>query len=179
MTHFDASQPAATAANDLLQQVVDLGGRQLHAYLCCGNSNGINGSRIYCLHFPTKFLLPLDRQPSLWDNTNFAFPGEVLQGQVTTVVFPTTAFDVFTARVKSLDYMVQHLDDLTPATPLFPPELPEAADTEEQTVQQFCYLPAVYVPLLLSAGGYTVRQVWERVSIHAYEEKEKTIHRRD
>jgi hypothetical protein len=163
MARFSANRPDALAANELLSQVVSLGGNQLHAYLLCGISNGAHGPRIYCVHFPTSFISSLEGQSSLWDHINFAFLGDVMSGQVTTVVFPNSAFDVFTARVRTPDYMSQHLDELTAESPLFPAEPPGAANTEEITVRQAIYLPAVYVPLLLSASGYTAKQVWERL----------------
>ncbi len=41
--------------------------------------------------------------------------------------------------------------------------LPNPADAtiEEVTVRKFAYLPAIYVPLFLSANGYSPRQVWD------------------
>lgn len=163
MNRFATDQPNAVAAEELLRQVVDLGGNQLHAYLCCGDTNGFNGPRIYCLHFPTRFLSALDGQRSMWDQANFAFLGEAVGSQVTTVVFPVDAFNMVTTRVKTQDYILQHLDTLTEIDPLFPPELPGSVHAEEVTTRTLSYLPAVYVPLLLSAGGYTPKQVWERL----------------
>jgi hypothetical protein len=163
MTRFDVATPNAAHADELLRQVVDLGGHQLQAYLCCGNTNGFNGPRIYCLHFPIRFMSSLDGQRSMWDDTHFASLGEVLGGQNTTVAFPANAFEPVNTRVRTQDYMLQHLEDLTDANPLFLHEPPGAANTEELMVRHVSYLPAVYVPLLLSAGGYTVRQVWERL----------------
>jgi len=59
--------------------------------------------------------------------------------------------------------MLQHLNDLTTAMPLFPPVAEDEADAIEVTVRKVSYLPTVYVPLFLSAGGYTIKQAWDRL----------------
>jgi len=112
------------------------------------------------VHCPTKFIGAFDGTVSPWDNLSFAFLGEVVQRMATTVFFPNEAFSPKTLRVKTLDYIVQHLDELNDL-PLFPPVLPDEADTEEITTRNCMFLPSAYTPLLLSARGYTPKQAWE------------------
>ncbi len=131
--------------------------------LFCGVGTGNSGPRIYCLHFPTKFYASLEGNPSHWDNLRFAFLGEVLQGHITSVLLPNDAFATVTVPTKTQAYILQHLDVLTAASPLFPPVQLGDADVEKISTQRLMYLPAVYVPLLLSAGGYSIKQVREKL----------------
>jgi len=163
MARFEASVPAAIASNVLFQQVTGIGAGQLQAYLRCSSGVGQAAPRIHCVHLPTKFHASLEGEPSAWDDRCFAFLGDVVQGHVTNVLFEETSFDIITTHTRSQDYMLQNLEALTTQSPLFPPIGANNADTEEITTRNVIYLPAAYVPLFLSAGGYTPKQVWERL----------------
>jgi len=163
MARFEASVPAAVASDMLFQQVTGIGAGQLQAYLRCSSGVGQAGPRIHCVHLPTKFHASLEGEPSAWDDRCFAFLGEVVQGHVTNVLFEETSFDIVTTYTRSQEYMSQNLEALTSQSPLFPPIGANHADAEEVTTRHVMYLPAAYVPLFLSAGGYTPRQVWERL----------------
>jgi hypothetical protein len=164
MNRFAANPQDAVASATLFNQVTGVGSRQLNAYLCCGTGKGGPlGPRIYCVLFPSKYAASINGDPTFWDNLTFAFLGDVIQGQATTVIFPNDAFDTVTTRTRTSAYMLQHLNDLTTAMPLFPPVADDEADALEVTVRKVIYLPAVYVPLFLSAGGYTIKQAWDRL----------------
>jgi hypothetical protein len=159
MARFDASRVDALPGATLMNQVVGLGSATPQAYLLVASTP--QGPRIYCAHIPSRFFGALDGTVTLWDNQAFAFLGDVVRGHVTTINFPEDAFDAVQVWVKSENYMrnnQQELDDL----PLFPPNLPDADDPDliQVTVRKCMYLPAAYVPLLLSAGGYSIKQVW-------------------
>ncbi len=77
------------------------------------------------------------------------------------VQLPDTLFRAINnTRVKTSDYMVTHLDELTAYG--FPAcQDANNADSTLVTTRQAMYLPPRYVPLLLNASGYTIRQVWD------------------
>jgi len=158
MTRFDAAREGAASSVSLYSQVVATGYRVPQAFLVCGGT--AQGPRIYCLHHPAKFISSIDGSLSPWDDLSFAFLGEVTHGLISTVSFPTAAFDVVNLRVKKLNYILQHLDDLIDL-PVFPPLQPNDDDAEEITTRNVMFLPAAYVPLLLNASGYTPKQMWE------------------
>jgi hypothetical protein len=76
--------------------------------------------------------------------------------------FPENAFEPITTWAKTEEYITQHLDVLQ-HNPTFPPDLPDANDPNisEVTTRRFMFLPHVYVPLVLSARGYTMKQLWD------------------
>jgi hypothetical protein len=101
MARFDASALNALEGPVLFNQVTSIGSTQLQAYLCCGTGVGHNPPRIYCVHSPAKFVPALDGAPSAWDGWTFAFLGELVQGQVTNILLPNTAFDITTVWAQS------------------------------------------------------------------------------
>jgi len=151
MRRFSANPQDAVTSVTLFNRVVGQGSR------CGTGRGGLQGPHIYCIHFPTKFVASLNGNPTFWDNSSFAFLGDMVQGQVMTVIFPSDTFDTITTGTKTSLYMLQHLDALIPATPLFPPVVEGEVDSIKVTVCKVIYLPAVYVPLFLSAGGYTIK----------------------
>jgi hypothetical protein len=144
----------------LFQQVVSIGESSPQAYLFCANTAA--EPRIYCTHAPCRYISSLDGTPTPWDNKSFAFLGDLVQNLISTIQFPDNAFEEIQVQVQTADYMLHHLDDLN-ISPVFIPVEPDAEDlaVQENRTRHFIYLPAVYVPLLLSAGGYTVHQAWE------------------
>jgi len=162
MTRFDAMQPNAPTSPNLFQQVVSIGESAPQAYLFCANTAA--EPRIYCAHAPCRYLSSLDGTPTPWDTQSFAFIGDLVQNLISTIQFPDNAFEVIQVRVRTADYMLQHLDELN-LHPVFVPVEPDVEDPTTQVIRtrRFMYLPAVYVPLFLSAGGYTIRQIWERL----------------
>jgi len=158
MIRFDASRDGAIAGDLLFQQVVLSGGNIPQAYQCCGNTT--TGPRIFCLHCSAKFIGAFDGTVSPWNDLSFAFIGEVVQKMATSVFFLNEAFNANTLLVKTMDYILQHLDELNDL-PVFPPILPGEDDSEEVTTRNFIFLPAVYAPLLLNSRGYTPKQMWE------------------
>jgi hypothetical protein len=158
MQRFDANQPGAPASDVLYEQVVTTGGDVPQAYLFCAET--VQGPLILCAHFPCKYKSALDGSLSRWDDLSFAFVGELVQGMVTTMIFPRDAFDIVTVHTRTTEYFLQHLDDLRPILPVI---LPNAADAtiEEVRTRKFAYLPAAYVPLFLNTNGYTPTQVWD------------------
>jgi hypothetical protein len=159
MAHFDASRAEALPSATLMSQVVGLGSTTPQAYLLCASTP--QGPRIYCTHLPSRFFGVLDGTATPRDNQAFAFLGDVVHGLVTTINFPKDAFDTVQVWVKTETYMLNNQPELE-AAPLFPPNLPDPDDPDliQVTVQKFMYLPAAYVPLFLSAGGYSIKQVW-------------------
>jgi len=159
MTRFDAAQLNAPASAALLQQVVSLGENTLQAYLFCANTTV--EPRIYCAHSPSRYVSSLEGIPTPWDNQSFAFLGDLVQNLMSPIQFPDSAFEEITVHAKTVDYILQNLDELA-GNPVFVPVDPALDDPtiQEITTRQFMYLPAVYVPLFLSASGYSIRQTW-------------------
>jgi hypothetical protein len=158
MQRFDASQDDAIVGATLLQQVVRHGGKTLQSYLCCGRS--MSGPKIFALHLPSLFTGTFDSEATIWDDKCFAIKGDVVQGMVSVVNFPNDAFDTLEVRVKSLEYMLENLEELQ-AMPLFPAALDNEEETEIIRPRNFMFLPAAYASLLLRSTGYTALEVWE------------------
>ncbi len=158
MQRFDASQDDAIANATLFQQVVRQGGRTLQSYLCCGRS--MNGPKVFALHLPSIFIGTFDSEATIWDDKCFAIKGDVVQGMVSVVNFPNDAFDIIEVRVKSLEYMLENLEELQ-VMPLFPAALDNEDETEMVRTRNFMFLPAAYASLLLRSTGYTALEVWE------------------
>jgi hypothetical protein len=145
MIRYDARRQDAILGPTLLQQVLNASGSVPQAFLCCGTT--VNGPRIFCVHFPSRYVGAVDGTVSVWYNMSFAFLGEVVHGLVSIVTFSEEAFNIVEVRVKSVNYMLQHLEELQ-ELPVFPPVFPDDDEAE-------------YTPLLLSASGYTPKQTWE------------------
>jgi hypothetical protein len=94
----------------LLQQVLNASGSVPQAFLCCGTT--ANGPQIFCVHFPSRYVGAIDGTVSIWDNMSFVFLGEVVHGLVSIVTFLEEAFNIMEVRVKSINYMLQHLEEL-------------------------------------------------------------------
>jgi hypothetical protein len=102
----------------------------------------------------------LDGSTTPWDGQGFGFLGEVTQAMVTTVTFPGTAFHaIMNSRCKTSDYIVTHLDEIGARG--LPPSQANDPESTLVSTRQFMYLPAKYVPLMLSPSGYTLRQAWD------------------
>jgi hypothetical protein len=158
MQRFDASHPNAPASDALYTQVVTLGENIPQAYLFCAETD--EGPLVLCAHSPCQYKGELDGTPSRWDNQSFAFVGDLVQGLVTTMHFPPDAFEERTALTRTTDFFLQNLDALQPILPVILAN-PADATIQEVTTRKFIPLPAVYVPLFLSANGYNIRQVWD------------------
>ncbi len=158
MDRFNPDRNDAVPGQTLFQQAVSGSGAVPQAYLCCGTST--TGPRVHCLHLPSKYMAALDGSTTPWDDRSFAFLGEVVHKLVSIVVFPEDAFDTITVRVKTVNYMLQHQEDLVDMV-MFPPVTPQEGDAEVVTIRKCMYLPAVYVPLLLNSRGYTIKQLWD------------------
>ncbi len=158
MTRYDASRVDATPSATLYQQVVDSGSRFPQAFLCCAGT--ANGPCVYCVHFPAKYIGAIDGTTSQWDDLSFAFLGEIVRGLTFIVSFPDTAFNEIPIQVKTLNFILQNLDDLNDP-PVFTPVQPDEDDAEDIITRSFMFLPSVYVPLLLNASGYMIRQLWD------------------
>jgi hypothetical protein len=157
MERFDPELNPAISHIMLFEQALGLQAVP-QAYLCCSHRQ--NQTRIYCVHLPSRYTSNLDGQVMPWDGLAFAFLGDIVQGQVTSVILPATAFrTVHNVRASNTDYIVAHLEDCG-AFGL--PQL-QANDPESNlvTTRNLMYLLAKYVPLLLNATGYTIRQLWE------------------
>jgi hypothetical protein len=102
----------------------------------------------------------LDGQLMPWDGLTFAFIGDVIQGQATSVILPENTFwTVHNIRARSIDYIMTHLEDFGAYGLPYPTaNEPEANPVTTKTIM---YLPAKYVPLILNSTGYTLRQLWE------------------
>ncbi len=141
----------------LLEQAAGAGAIP-QAFLCCSLRQ--QRVRIYCLHLPSKYIGALDGRITPWDGKVFAFVGDVSHNTATTVQLPDNAFRAFiNVRVKTTDYMVTHLDELTDMG--FPVVQGNDPESEVISTRQMMYLPARYVPLLLDSAGYSIRDVWE------------------
>jgi len=126
MARFDATRQDAPAGAALFKKVVGFGAMP-QAYLFCADA--IQGPRIFCAHSPSKFRHALDGSVTAWDDTSFAFLGEVVQGMVSMVHFPN-AFDVIQVWAKSKDYILQHLQEFNL---LLPPNL---SDPDNEVIEE-------------------------------------------
>jgi hypothetical protein len=145
----------------LLQEQAVSSGAVPQAYLCCALRQ--NQTRIYCVHLPSKYTSALDGTVSPWDGLTFAFLGDLIQGVATTVQLPTTMFHFLpNTRAKMVEYIITHLDELGPlGLPEIDPNVDDVFDMVN--THSMIYLPARYVSLFLDSGGYTVRQVWDKL----------------
>jgi hypothetical protein len=174
MRRFDADRPDAPDSATLYQQVVNLGGSTPQAYLLCAETS--QGPRIFCVHFPCKYVGALDGEATRWDDKSFAFLGDLVQGMASIVGFPENAFDIVTLRARTEDFILQHLEELNPVLPP-EPQNPDDVTIQEIHTRRLAYLPAVYVPLFLSSNGYTIRQAWEILlpALHQRQERETCL----
>jgi hypothetical protein len=160
MNQFDAGRVNAVPERTLLDQAIGLGAQTAQAYVCCGLAPG--GVKIFCLHCPTRYAASLEGDITGWDKLCFAFLGELVQGTIMNILFPEDAFTTATLRVPSIEYIQQHLDDLM-EKPYFPPMDDHDDNSTQVTTRKLMYLPAVYVPLLISSSGYSLKEVWTRL----------------
>jgi hypothetical protein len=155
--HFDPEVNNALSYVLLLGQAVG-GGPVPQAYLCCSLRQG--STRIFCVHLPSRYTGSLDGQVSPLDGRSFAFLGEVTQGFVSTVSLPDDSFRmIHNVRSKTSDYIISHLDEITPLG--IPPPPQDDPDMTLVSTRALMYLPARYVMLFLNPAGYTIRQAWE------------------
>ncbi len=111
LARFDPEQNAATSYVHLAELMASNGAAP-QAYLCCFNRQ--NRTKIYCFHLPSRFPSSLTGTTTPWDGQLFAYLREVLQGMVTTIQLPATLFQTMhNVRVKTSDYMVTHLNEMT------------------------------------------------------------------
>jgi hypothetical protein len=101
----------------------------------------MNGPKIFALHLPSIFIGMFDSDTTIWDDKCFAIKGDVVQGMVSIINFPDDVFNVITNRVKTLEYMLENLEELHDM-PLFPAVL----DNEDET-------EVIYRPTFKSAHG--------------------------
>jgi hypothetical protein len=135
----------ATSHVTLLDQAVG-SGPVPQAYLCCIRRQ--NQVRIVCIHLPSCFIGALDGQVTPWDGLNFACIGEVVQGQINTVIVPENSFRI--VRNVLGDNGLPHL-------------AADEADANMISTRALMYVPARYVPLLLNPAGYSLHQLWENL----------------
>ncbi len=64
---------------------------------------------------------------------SFVFLGEVVHGLVSIVTFLEEAFNIMEVRVKSINYMLQHLEELQ-ELPVPPPVFPDDDEAEYKPV---------------------------------------------
>jgi hypothetical protein len=127
MFHFDASCSDAIPSATIFQQAVSLGGNVPQAYLCCENTT--TGPKIFCLHLPSKFIGSFDGTTTPWEDLSFAILGKVVQVLVSIISFLEEAFNNSNIQIKTVDYMLQHQDDLNDL-PVFPPVHPGKANSQ-------------------------------------------------
>jgi hypothetical protein len=157
MSRFNLEVNPVISHATLLEQAVGLGPVP-QAYLCCVQRQ--HQTRVFCLHLPTKYTSSLDGRMTPWDGVTFAYLGEAIQGQVTTVILPEQAFrPIYNVRARTTDYIINHLNDLGAYGLPYPDANDQ--DTIETSVRAMIYLPARYVPLVLNPSGYNLRQLWE------------------
>jgi len=121
MQQFDASVQGAVPEATLFHQVGGQALGQIQAYLTCSTGTGHQGPCIYCIHCPARFVPSHNGDATNWDDLTFAFLGKVVQGHITSVLFPNDAFTPVTVCTKTDIHMLQHIDDLATDSPLFPP----------------------------------------------------------
>jgi hypothetical protein len=154
MHRFDPAHPNAIQGNILLDQALGAGAIP-QAYLCCSSSR--RGTRIYCVHMPSRFAGTVDGHITLWDNNLYAFLGEVTQGVASIITFPTTAFNlVERVPARTTENILQNLASIINGHDALPPVAQNEAQAIETTTRFLMYLPPRYMPLLLDSRGYTI-----------------------
>jgi hypothetical protein len=110
MVRFDPEVNPATSHVMLLELAVGRGASP-QAYHCCTTRQ--NQTKIFCVHMPSRYAGSLDGQTTPWDGNCFAFLGEMKQGYIASINFPSTAFwTVGNVLSHSSDYIVTHLDEV-------------------------------------------------------------------
>jgi hypothetical protein len=160
LQRFDPDGPNVIQGPVLLDQVLN-SGLTPQAYLCVSATR--RGPRIYCLHLPSRYPSSLDGRTTPWDNNLYAYLGDVVQGQITIVAFPSTGFNIVEdVEARTEGYILEHLNELN-GLDVFPPIMPNDPYTAGVSTRYLMYLPLRYAPLMLDASGYTIRQAWERL----------------
>lgn len=164
MQRFDPEHAASIAAEVLFEQAMGAGGTSHQAYFCCASTR--RGPRVYTIHLPSRFVSALDGRTTPWDNSCYAFLGDVTQEVATTVVFPANAFQATPSTlVFTEDYLHANLNTLN-GIDLFP-AIPQnqaaahAAHAAPVITRFLMYLPSRYAHHFLDSTGYTIKQVWQ------------------
>ena len=99
---------------------------------------------------------------SRWDNQSFAFSGELVGGQVSTVCWENSVFDPSGDNpiVVGTELAIAETLALDPSVEMTGPHTNGAAGTEEVNVRSAVYVPPPYVPLVMH-GDLTPRQAWD------------------
>jgi hypothetical protein len=129
MHRFDPAHPNAIQGNLLLDQALGSGALP-QAYLCCATSR--RGTRIYCIHMPSRFAGALDGHIMPWHNNLYAFLGEVNHGIATIVNFPPNAFNVLErVPARTIENILQLLPNTINGHDVLPPIAPNDAQAVE------------------------------------------------
>jgi hypothetical protein len=108
---------------------------------------------IVAYHRVSRFAPRMGLAPTPWDNTGFAFLGDMIQGQAP----PTVSWDnsyfhtIQQTRVPTVDALDQTLA-AQPDTELVGPFDPGDAGTELVRTRRAMFIPTKYVPIVLDLG---------------------------
>ena len=135
---------------------------QAYLLLCTDGPNDQIG-RLKCFHRVAKFSSRMGHAPSQWDDRVFAFHGDLVGQQITTIEWPVNAFHQGPSivRVPTLDVLDQFLA-ANPNDDLIGPFQNNDAGTELVKVRRSMYVPPAYVHLLL-ATPLTPREAYLRL----------------
>jgi hypothetical protein len=160
MQRFDPIDQGAANPEVLYDQALGTPATVHQAYFCCAATR--RGPRIFCIHAPSRFTSAMDGHVTLWNNSSYAFLGDVTQDVVTSVVFPPT---VFNTTPEIIVYTAEHLVANLPALnglDGFPAIVGnEVKNTSPVTTRYIMYLPSRYVLPFLDSSGYTIKEVWQ------------------
>ena len=113
--------------------------------------------RVYCLHRPSRFVPAIMGPASPWDNASFAFLGDVTEGIMTSVYFPTDAFTLTPdTDVYSAQESFNHLQANPQLTQL---NIQQGTGTILRT-RRLMALPIKYAPMFLDAAGIPLATAW-------------------
>jgi hypothetical protein len=138
-------------------------------FLCCTGLHANLQPRVYCIHTLSRYVGSLDGEATPWDDRYFATLGDVMGDVSVTVALPDTAFNLTPAagiRAYTTERIVAGIANI-PDGSLFPNIAPSRNGVSLPPnvtlirARHCMYLPAKYVPLVLSTKGYTLKQAWE------------------
>ena len=117
----------------------------------------------------------MDGWEAPWDGKLFAYKGNVINGTLSIISFPTDAFNVTEAawlysvpQINELLAQDEHLQLLAP-----PPN--DAVHIDELMTRWVMYLPAKYMTLFLDSCRYMICEAWQRLIIPMLEQNQELV----
>ena len=131
------------------------------AFLMLGTRVGTQIPTVQLFHRVTHFQSRMGMPPSTWDNSTFAFAGDVFNGQISTVSWDSRLYEPVYNNFLDVG-TVALIDDafaVDPNVQMVGPFAIGDAGTERVRVRRSVYVPPMFVSLLLDEE-MTPRDAW-------------------